>query len=206
MCRKLTRSFYNRPTLEVCNSIVGQIIVYDSAEGRLSARITEVEAYIGQADPACHASLGMTKRNKVMFGLPGMAYIYFIYGMYNCLNFVTEADGLAAAVLLRGAEPIDGIELMRQRSKAKQDWQLLNGPGKFCRSFGLSRDQNGLDLTGTELYLEQSDQPKPVIERSSRIGISTGREKMWRFFDAGSQAVSKSPNEATNKKAIKYDR
>lgn len=203
MTRKLSRSFFDRPTLEICPELIGKIIVFKTHDSLFSARIVEVEAYVGQADPACHAARGMTERNQIMFGPPGMAYIYFIYGMYNCLNFVTEADGIAAAILLRGAEPIDGIEAMRQRSKAGHDWQLLNGPGKFCRSFGLTREQNGLDLTGRELYLEQSDQPPPVIERSPRIGIRAGTELIWRFFDPASRAVSRVSDRNKKKKEEK---
>jgi len=190
---KIPRSFFMRPTLEICPELIGQRIVYNSSEGRLSARITEVEAYIGEDDPACHAARGMTDRNRIMFGKPGMAYIYFIYGMYNCLNFVTEPSGKPAAILLRAAEPLEGIDLMKSRSKVKSDWQLLNGPGKFCRSFGLTRLQNGLDLTGPELYLEPVRSDAPVVQVSPRIGISSGQELMWRFYDAQSKAVSKRP-------------
>lgn len=200
MSRKLPRSFFDRPTLEICPELIGKIIVLKTADSSLSARITEVEAYIGQADPACHAARGMTERNRIMFGPPGMAYIYLIYGMYNCLNFVTEREGFAAAILLRGAEPLNGIELMRERSKTKHDWQLLNGPGKLCRSFALTRAQNGLDLTGGELYLERSDRQAPEVESSPRIGISSGTELDWRFFDPASRAVSKIPGRKKMKK------
>jgi DNA-3-methyladenine glycosylase len=190
---RLPRAFYNRPTLEICPDLIGQTIVYDSPEGRLSARITEVEAYIGRNDPACHAARGMTERNRVMFGKPGVAYIYFIYGMYNCLNFVTEAEGKPAAILLRGAEPLEGLDLMRRSSGVAKEWLLLNGPGKFCRAFGLSREQNGLDLTGSPLYLVRSRDAEPKVALSPRIGIRDGQEKLWRFYDADSKAVSKQP-------------
>lgn len=198
MARKLDRTFYDRPTLEVCEELIGQRLVYRSPDGNLSARVVEVEAYIGQGDPACHAARGKTGRNRVMFGKPGFAYIYLIYGMYNCLNLVTEAEGHPAAVLIRGVEPLEGLELMRVRSKTKQDWQLCNGPGKLCRSFGLTREQNGLDLTGDKLYLEpmsvgDNSGGRPRIVKSTRIGISAGQEKLWRFYDANSQAVSKMP-------------
>ena len=201
MSRKLPRSFFDRPTLEICPELIGKIIVFERPDCCLSARITEVEAYIGQDDPACHAARGMTERNRIMFGQPGLAYIYFIYGMYNCLNFVTEREGFAAAILLRGAEPLDGVETMRERSKVRHDWQLLNGPGKFCRSFGLTREQNGLDLTGQELYLERSGRSTPAVERSPRIGISAGTELSWRFFDPASRSVSKQPDASKQRKA-----
>ena len=117
---KLSRSFYSRPTLAVAADLVGKFLVYHSPTGRLSARIVEVEAYIGRDDPACHAARGMTDRNAVMFGLPGFAYIYFIYGMYHCLNFVTEPEGSPAAVLLRAAEPQEGQDIMTRLSPGKR--------------------------------------------------------------------------------------
>ena len=156
----------------------------------MSAKIVEVEAYIGQSDPACHAARGMTPRNRVMFGPGGFSYIYFIYGMYNCLNFVTEPKGKPAALLLRAAEPCEGLELMRQNSPRKKDMDLLSGPGKFCRSFGLTRKQNGLDLTGDTLWIEDRHETPPNIVQTKRIGINSGTELPWRFYDTDSQAVS----------------
>lgn len=187
----MSRSFYNRPTLEVASDLLGKYIVYESPDGRLSARIVEVEAYIGQDDPACHASRGQTKRNAIMFGPPGFSYIYFIYGMYHCLNFVTEDEGKPAAVLLRAAEPSDGVELMQQRSSKSRPHELLNGPGKFCRAFGLNRSQNNCDLTNSELYLEDHQEKVPDIKQSHRIGIRLGADLLWRFYDGSSKSVSK---------------
>ena len=188
--KKLPRSFYNRPTLDVAGDLIGKFIVYNSLDGRLSARIVEVEAYIGTDDPACHAARGKTKRNAVMFGKPGFTYIYFIYGMYHCLNFVTEKEDHAAAVLLRAAEPSEGIEIMKQNSPRQRQNRLLSGPGKFCRSFGLTRDQNELDLTGDILFLEDHRIESPNIIRTPRIGINNGTELQWRFCDADSEAIS----------------
>ncbi len=189
--KKLPRSFYARPTLEVAPDLLGKYIVYESPEGRLAARISEVEAYIGQDDPACHASRGKTARNEVMFGAPGHAYVYFIYGMYHCLNFVTEPAGTAAAVLLRAAEPEEGLPLMLSRSTSRREHELLNGPGKFCRAFGLDGGHNGLDLTKDTLYLEDRGVRVADIGRSPRIGISTGTTRPWRFFDMSARSVSK---------------
>jgi DNA-3-methyladenine glycosylase len=189
--RKLKRSFYNRPTIEVARDLLGKVIVYCSPRGRLSARIVEVEAYIGQeSDPACHAARGKTLRNEVMFGPPGHAYIYFIYGMYHCLNFVTERSGFPAAVLLRAAEPLEGKSFLTRPESDKNPDRLLAGPGKFCRAFGLTRDQNGLDLAGDHLYLEHRFDRKIAVEQTSRIGISKGKNHLWRFFDRDSTAVS----------------
>jgi DNA-3-methyladenine glycosylase len=188
--RKLTRSFYHRETLVVARELIGKYIVYQTARGRLSARIVEVEAYIGEEDPACHAACGPTDRNRLMYGKPGVAYIYFIYGMYHCLNFVTERDGFPAAVLLRAAEPVEGVDHMRSGLSQQSEHALLSGPGKFCRGFGLSRKQNGLDLTRAELYLEDRYEAPPRVGTSKRIGIRRGAERPWRFFDADSVAVS----------------
>ena len=190
--KKLPRAFYDRSTEEGARDLLGKYIVYHSPEGRLGGRIVEVEAYIGSDDPACHAARGETNRNAVMFGLPGFSYIYFIYGMYFCLNFVTEKKGFGAAVLLRACEPSEGLDIMYKNShRIKSDIQLLNGPGKFCRSFGLTREQNGLDLTGPVLYLEDRLEGAPRIERSHRIGIREGRDRLWRYFDENSKAVTK---------------
>jgi len=189
--KKLHRSFYARPTLEVARDLLGKYLVYHSPQGKLSARIVEVEAYIGTDDPACHASKGRTKRNAIMFGPPGFAYIYFVYGMYHCLNFVTEPEGFPAAVLLRAAEPELGLDIMRSLSPGKRGNHLLDGPGKCCRSFGLTRDQNGLDLTGDRMYLEDHAIVTVNTGRSPRIGVKVGTNRQWRFYDKDSQAVSK---------------
>ncbi len=196
--RKLNRNFYNRPTVDVARDLLGKVIVYRSPRGRLSARIVEVEAYIGQAnDPACHAARGKTARNEVMFGPAGHVYIYFIYGMYHCLNFVTERRGFPAAVLLRAAEPVEGESLMIRPPSDRNPGRLLSGPGRFCRAFGLTRDQNGLDLTGDHLYLEHRFDRKIAVEQTSRIGISKGKDHLWRFFDRDSKAVSLARNQLT---------
>ena len=189
--RKLPRSFYARPTLEVARDLLGKRIVYRSSEGRLSARIVEVEAYIGQNDPACHAARGKTTRNAVMFGKPGFSYIYFIYGMYNCLNFVTESEGFPAAVLLRAAEPEEGLDLMLTSGKNQRRETVLSGPGKFCRAFGLSREQSGMDLTGSELFLEDRGETPENITVTTRVGIKVGVMLPWRFYVSDSPAVSK---------------
>lgn len=187
---KLPRSFYSRPTLEVLEKIIGKIIIYNSPVGKLSARIAEAEAYIGQDDPACHAAVGKAVRNGIMFGPPGYSYIYLIYGMYHCLNFVTEAENSPSAILLRGAEPLSGIEIMKQNSPGKKEIELLNGPGKFCRSFGLTKGQNGLDLTGDELYLGDDGYISSRLVKTSRIGIQKAKELPWRYYEAGSVFIS----------------
>ena len=151
LSKKLSRSFYDRSTLEVAPDLLGKSIVFHSSDGMLSARITEVEAYIGQDDPACHAARGKTERNSVMFGPPGFSYVYFIYGMYHCLNFVTESDGRAAAVLLRAAEPEVGLELMLTRSTSNKRHELHRpGQGHPCRLLQVTlSDQQMKLLAGT---------------------------------------------------------
>lgn len=188
---KLSRSFYARPTLDVCPELLGKVLVYNSPAGRLAARIVEVEAYIGEGDPACHASAGKTSRAAIMFGQPGFAYIYFIYGMYHCLNFVTEPDSQAAAVLIRAAEPLEGQGIMLANSPKAKPVTLLSGPGKLCRSFGLTREQNGWDLTRSGLWVEDRGEIIKNVATSPRVGISKATRRPWRFFDADSPAVSK---------------
>jgi DNA-3-methyladenine glycosylase len=190
--RKLPRSFYNRPTLDVTEEILGKYVVFASPVGRLAARIVEVEAYCGEGDPACHAACGPTERNRLLYGVPGHCYIYFIYGMYCCFNFVTERKGQAAAVLLRAAEPVEGIPIMHRHSpNEKRQELLLSGPGKFCRSFGLTLDQNGADLTGSEVWVEDRGDAVSNIVRAPRIGIRKATEYEWRYFDGDSPSVSR---------------
>jgi DNA-3-methyladenine glycosylase len=190
---KLDRSFYLRPTLDVAHDLIGKFLVYRKGRSLLSARLVEVEAYIGEDDPACHAAPGKTGRNAVMYGIGGHSYIYFIYGMYYCLNVVTENEGFPAAVLIRAAEPAEGIELMRHKYPSPESNRLTNGPGKLCKAFGLNREQNGLDLTGMKLYLEDRGYKPSGIERSRRIGIRKGVDKRWRFFEPSSSFVSVKP-------------
>lgn len=189
--KTLPRAFYARSTLEVAPDLLGKYVIHRDGSSTLAARIVEVEAYTSQGDPACHATRGKTRRNEVMFGPAGHAYVYFIYGMYHCLNFVTEPDGTAAAVLLRAAEATDGLEQMRSMAPSKKDSRLLAGPGLFCRLFGLNHDDNGLDLTGPRLYLENRHENEVRVAKSARIGISKGKEHIWRFYDADSRSVSR---------------
>lgn len=187
---KLPRGFYERPTLQVARELLGKYVVFDHPRGRLSAKIVEVEAYIGENDPACHAVRGITKRNAVMFGPGGHSYVYFVYGMYHCLNFVTESESRPAAVLLRAAEPNEGFEIMQLNSPGKNIHDILRGPGRFCRSFGLTTRHSGLDLTKDTLYLESREDRIIKIARTTRVGINVGTDKLWRFFDKDSLAVS----------------
>lgn len=165
MAERLLRDFFTQPTLSVAQNLLGKIMVFGGAAGV----ITETEAYIGKDDPACHAHRGITKRNAIMFGPPGFSYVYFIYGMYYCLNFVTEEEGTPAAVLIRGLMLIEPSPLH------------LNGPGKLCKHLGITCDHNGIDITESpDFYLKESTFT-PSFEATPRIGISKGQDKLWRF-------------------------
>jgi DNA-3-methyladenine glycosylase len=176
--RKLPRPFFSRPTLTVAKELLGKVLVIGDASGR----INEVEAYIGQNDPACHAARGMTDRNKPMFGSAGHLYVYFCYGMYNCANIVTEKKGFPAAVLLRSIEPLTGIEKMKKR-RNKTD-HLADGPGKLCIAMGISRKiHNETDLCdNVECFIYDDGFLPKGIKSSPRIGIKVGLNRKWRFF------------------------
>jgi len=188
--KKLPRGFYLRPTLVVAPELIGKTIVFHHPHGMLAADIVEAEAYIGEEDPACHAAVGRTERNSVMYEKGGAGYIYFIYGMYHCFNIVTEKAGFPAAALIRAVAPVAGEDIMKANSPAGTKI-LTNGPGKFCRAFGLTRNHNGIDLTGSELYLIDRGNHAPTVKTSPRIGIKKAADKPWRFYDADSRFVSR---------------
>ena len=175
---RLLRSFFDRPTLIVAQELLGKILVI----GPCSGRINEVEAYIGEGDPACHAARGKTGRNKVMYGRAGHLYVYFTYGMYHCANIVTEKKDFPAAVLLRSIEPLSGIDQMEKR-RGKKD-HLADGPGKLCIALGMDKlSHNGTDLCDKGDSYVVDDGFRPIgIKKSRRIGISAGRDKWWRFY------------------------
>jgi DNA-3-methyladenine glycosylase len=187
---RLKRDFYERPTLEVARDLLGKIFVLQD-KIRISGRIVEVEAYIGEDDPACHARFGITGRNKVMFGPGGFTYVYFIYGMYNMLNFVTEPEGFPAACLIRALEPLEGQEIMRKNRKTDKIINLTNGPGKLCTAFGLTTKHTGIDLTKGILGVEDDDYKVAKIVKTGRIGIRNGTKREWRYYIDGNGFVSK---------------
>ncbi len=198
---KLPRSFYLRPTLEVARRLLGLFLVRTVGTTRMVGRIVEVEAYLGDTDPASHAYRGMTNRNAVMFRPGGHLYVYFTYGMHYCCNVVTGPDGRAGAVLLRAVEPLESVDLMRDnRGLLQERLELVcNGPAKLCAAFGIGREMNGADLCGDEIWIgRQAKQRKIVIERTPRIGISTGRNHPWRFVIAESPFQSR----ARTKRAV----
>ena len=184
--RRLSRSFYARPTIAVARDLLGRVLVYDGDGGRRAARIVEVEAYLGERDPASHAFHGPTPRAAVMFGRPGVAYVYFIYGNHHCMNVVALPPDVAGAVLLRGAEPLEGLG---------DDPRALAGPGRLGRAFGLRGTDTGADLVRSPLHLCAGGPiPSRLVERSARIGIaeSATSARAWRFSVRGSPGVSRS--------------
>jgi DNA-3-methyladenine glycosylase len=186
---QLSRSFYTRPTLEVCPDILGKHLVFHSPLGKLVGEINEVEAYIGKDDPACHAFRGKTTRTAIMFEEGGYSYIYFIYGMYFCLNVTTEAKDCAAAILIRSVIPVEGAEIMKKNRGVKKEkltekelQNLTNGPGKLCQAFGLTRDHNAIDLVSSDLlYLEETGKRITEFKTSPRVGITQATDRLWRF-------------------------
>lgn len=184
--KRLTRSFFQRPTLQVAQDLLGKILRI----GNCTGRINEVEAYIGKDDPACHAAVGKTKRNEVMWGQAGHLYVYFTYGMYHCANIVTEKDGFPAAVLIRSVEPVKGEDLMKKRRGKSmsrtpiREKNISDGPGKLCIAYEMTKQShNGMDLCkgdGGGVY-DDGFEPQS-IQDSSRIGIRVGLDKKWRFF------------------------
>jgi DNA-3-methyladenine glycosylase len=196
---RLRRRFYSRPTLEVAADLIGKVLVHEVPAGRAAGRIVEVEAYIGEDDPACHAAPGPTKRNEPLYGLAGVAYVYLNYGVHYLTNIVTESDGFPAAVLLRALEPLEGIPLMRRRRargtrhrpSALDVNGLCRGPGNLSKALGITLRQNGLDVTRSAISVE--DWGLPVGKRiwSPRIGIRVGTDRVWRCYEGSSAAVSR---------------
>lgn len=194
----LPRSFFGRDTLVVARELIGCTLVLDEPAGVTRGRIVEVEAYQGEDDPACHAAAGLTRRTEPLYGMPGIAYIYLIYGVHHCLNAVTRAPGEPSAVLIRAVEPVAGFDRMRARRAARRrspsaigDRDLANGPGKLCDAFGLTLTDNGLDLTKERLSIELGAAQGEVVW-SRRVGINVGTDRFWRCFERESPYVSRS--------------
>ena len=180
--RKLPRSFYGRSALVVARELIGMHLVRDDGKCVRRGRIVETEAYLGPRDLAAHSSRGRTARTEVMFGPAGFAYVYFIYGFWNCLNVVTARAGVPHAVLLRALEPLEGLA------------ERTSGPGLLCRAMRIDRRLNGADLRGEKLWLERPAKRVPVrVGRSPRVGVDYAgawAARPWRFFDRASCYVS----------------
>ncbi len=190
----LNREFYDRDTLEVARDLLGCVLVREYEGEKLMGRIVETEAYIGRCDKACHAyGYKRTPRTQTLFARPGTAYLYLIYGMYTCLNFVTEAEGEPAAVLIRALTPVAGEGTMARlrfgaapdRLTAYQRKNFLNGPGKLCKALALDRALNGHDLLTPPLYVAPRQEPIGAVFTGPRIGVDYAQEAKdfpWRFW------------------------
>jgi DNA-3-methyladenine glycosylase len=188
---RLPRTFYRRGALEVAPELLGKLLVRD--DGR-SLRIVEVEAYLGEADPASHAFRGPTPRNATMFGPAGHVYVYFTYGMHWCANVVCGDDGEAAAVLLRAGAPVDGVDRMEVARGGRGGRDLASGPAKLCQALGIDRTLDGTDLVARRSALALVDDGVPPPRspaRSTRVGIREGREHQWRYWVPGDPHVSR---------------
>ena len=191
---KLSRDFYEQPTVQVAQQLLGKSLVRVHPEGVTTGIILETEAYVGLEDQASHASRGLTPRNAVMFGPAGFAYVYVIYGMHHCLNAVTEREAYPAAVLIRALQPCEGVELMRARRRKQDVGLLANGPGNLCQAFGIARGLNGIDLCGDVLFVEDQGSSPAEIVVTTRIGVAYAgawKDKPWRFYLADHPGVSK---------------
>lgn len=194
----LNRAFFARDPRRVARQLLGKVLIREAARENISARIVEVEAYLGAEDPAAHAAAGRTLRNAVLFGPPGHAYIYFIYGNHYCLNVSCEPEGQAGGVLFRALEPLSGIkEMARARAvelRGPQDWpKLTSGPGRLCRAFRITRARdNGCDLTSpaSGLWIGDDGYRPRGIATSPRIGITKAADIPLRYFLAGNPFVS----------------
>jgi len=193
----LDRTWFAQPTLTVARALLGQRLVREVDGQRLDGLIVETEAYIGPDDSANHARKGRTRRTEVMFGSPGYAYIYLIYGMHFMLNIVTEPAGVPAAVLIRAVEPQSGLDLMRRRRPAGPGRNLTNGPGKLCQALAIDRALHGWDLTlGQALWVEAANPlPDTAIATGPRVGIGYARPAdqaaPWRWWIRDNRFVSK---------------
>ncbi|MEZ5402217.1 MAG: DNA-3-methyladenine glycosylase [Bryobacteraceae bacterium] len=183
----LPRKFYNRATVEVARALLGQILVH----GERAGRIVEVEAYLGESDPAAHAWHGRTARTEVLYGPPGHAYVYLIYGMHECLNFVAEPEGKPGCVLIRALEPLAGLTAMRRARPGASEADLCRGPGKLTRAMGITRRHYGADLTRGPLTVhEMRVPPGEEIAASPRIGIRRAADLLLRFYLRDNPCVS----------------
>ena len=198
----LRRAFYDRPTIEVARSLLGKILVH----GRTAGIIVETEAYLGGDDLAAHSALGITDRTRVIFGPPGHAYVYLIYGMYECLNLVCERDGHPGCVLIRALEPTAGVEIMRgRRPAARKPEDLANGPGKLTLAMAITRAQNSVDVTrGALVVREPADRREVDIAVTPRIGITQCADLPLRFLIRGNRYVSHAASAKLTKRTVSH--
>jgi DNA-3-methyladenine glycosylase len=200
---KLTRDFYARGTLDVARDLIGKVLVHVRRGVRTSGTIVEVEAYVGESDPACHAAPGPTPRNAPLYGAPGHAYVYLNYGIHCLMNVVTEPSGSPAAVLVRALDPLEGVEVMRRRRSRTMIGRravdgsrlpthgLCRGPGNLTMAMGISLTENRVDLLGDRLFIEDRGLRFDELVWGPRIGIRVGTDRPWRASVGSHPAVSK---------------
>jgi len=197
--RWLGRKFFARPVLKVAPELIGKYLVHSTAAGAASGRIVEVEAYDGPEDQASHARFGPTPRAKIMFGPAGIAYVYLIYGMYDCFNVVTGREGEASAVLVRAVASVS-LPTGPTGSAGRTD-----GPGKLCRALGITRAHNGVDLTlGVPLGIEDRGEPAPKLSATPRIGVDYAGEwaaRPWRFIETPARDAASAPSAPRRRKS-----
>lgn len=192
--KPIGRKFYLRDTVTVSKDLLGKLIVRKTNHETLIAKITETEAYRGEDDPASHSHIKMTKRNRIMFDEGGKVYVYFIYGNYNCFNIVTEKRETGSAVLIRAAEPVEGIETMKAfRGKIKNIFELTNGPGKLSKALNIDKTLYGKDVTEEgEIFISNPLKKERFdIVSTKRIGISKGADLPFRFFIKNNPFITK---------------
>jgi DNA-3-methyladenine glycosylase len=189
--RFVKRAFFDRPSVVVAPELLGCVLEHSTDDGLVAVRLTEVEAYSGDVDPASHAFRGQTPRNAVMFGEPGHIYVYFTYGMHFCVNLVCEGVGTASAVLLRAGEVVEGIDLATRRRGGAPARDLARGPARLTVALAIGRDDNGRDAcaAGSGLRLRQGSVGARVLT-GPRVGVSTGAQTPWRFWLDGDPSVS----------------
>ena len=193
MPRILPRSFYDRETETVAREMLGTILECRTDGGVASGIIVETEAYIGEHDPACHAAAGRTRRTEPLYGRPGLSYVYFIYGVHWCFNAVTRGEGLPSAVLVRAIQPVEGIELMRERRGPKvRGVNLTNGPGKLCAALGIDGSMNAQSLQRGQIVIREGSRiADDRIVEGPRIGITKAADWPLRFYIRDNAWISK---------------
>lgn len=189
--QRLEMSFFERPTIKIARSLLGKILVHASQAGVAAGRIVETEAYLFHHDPACHAARGKTNRNAAMFGPPGTAYVYLVYGLHYCFNVVAGKAGVGEAVLVRSLEPLSGLDLMASRRGTPKMRLLSSGPGRLCQALGIGEAQNGADLSAGSLFLAEDGYPEAEIITTGRVGINVAADLPLRFYIAGNPFVSR---------------
>lgn len=188
----LPYSFYMQDTCTVAKKLLGKIMLFEGDEGPVAGKVVETEAYLGLDDPSCHSARGKTKRNAVMFGPSGHAYIYLIYGIHLCFNVTSGPENSPEAVLIRALEPLEGIDVMRKNRGQDSIYNLCSGPGKLVQALGIDMSLNGISVVeGRVKFLEDPNQKPFSIVQTTRIGITKAADWPLRFYINGSRFVSK---------------